>query len=107
LRILLVRPRLIGDVVLTTPAVRALRRRFPEAELLYLVESLAAPVIRANPHVNEVIAIDYRRGWRRLRDDARLGARLRARGIDLAIDFHGGPRSAWLSWATRAAVRVG
>lgn len=105
--ILLVRPRLIGDVILTTPAVRALRRRFPDAEILYLVEALAAPVIAANPHVTEVITVEYRRGWQRLRDDARLGVRLRRRHIDLAIDFHGGPRSGWLTWASGATVRVG
>jgi lipopolysaccharide heptosyltransferase II len=105
--ILLVRPRLIGDVILTTPAIRALRRNFPTATLIYLVESLAAPVVQANPHLSEVIAIDYRRGWRRLKDDLRLGARLAARRIDVAIDFHGGPRSGWLTWATRAPVRVG
>jgi ADP-heptose:LPS heptosyltransferase len=47
------------------------------------------------------------RGWRRLADDLRLARRLRAGRFDLAIDLHGGPRSAWLTWATRAPVRVG
>jgi len=102
-----VRPRLIGDVILTTPAIRALRRRYPDAHILYLVESLAAPVIRSNPHVTETITVDYRRGWRRVRDDVRIAANLARRHIDVAIDFHGGPRSAWLTWATRAPVRLG
>ncbi|HEX5069892.1 MAG TPA: putative lipopolysaccharide heptosyltransferase III [Vicinamibacterales bacterium] len=107
LTILLVRPRLIGDVILTTPAVRALRRRFPDAALLYLVESLAAPVVADNPHLNEVIVMERRRGWRRWLEDLRLARRLRRRAIDVAVDFHGGPRSAWLTWATRARMRVG
>jgi lipopolysaccharide heptosyltransferase II len=105
--ILLVRPRLIGDVILTTPAVRALRRRFPDATLLYLVETTAAPVVASNPHLTEVVAVPYRRGWRRVRDDMRLAAQLVRRRIDVAIDLHGGPRSAWLTWATRAPMRVG
>ena len=107
MRILLVRPRLIGDVVLTTPAVRALRRHFPRAELIYAVEPLAAPVALANPHLDQVIVMPYRRGWRRVLDDVRLAARVRALRIDLAIDFHGGPRSSWLTWASRARRRVG
>ena len=107
LTILLVRPRLIGDVLLTTPAIRALRRRFPDADLIYLVESLAAPVVADNPHLTETIVIRHRRGWRRVAEDFALAARLRARRIDVAIDLHGGPRSAWLTWATRARVRVG
>ena len=101
------RPRLIGDVILTTPAVRALRHRYPDATILYVVESLAAPVIRSNPHVTETIVVEYRRGWRRVVDDVRLAWRLRRRRVDLAIDFHGGPRSSWMTWATRAPVRVG
>ncbi|HYN08223.1 MAG TPA: glycosyltransferase family 9 protein [Vicinamibacterales bacterium] len=107
MRILLVRPRLIGDVILTTPAIRAIRRRFPDAEILYLVESLAAPVVASNPHLTDVLVVEYRRGWDRFRDDVRMARALRARRIDVAIDFHGGPRSAWLTWASRARVRVG
>jgi len=107
LTILLVRPRLIGDVLLTTPAIRALKRRFPGATLIYLVEALAAPVVAGNPHLSEVIVLQHRRGWRRLLEDARLALRLHRRRIDVAIDFHGGPRSAWLTWATRARMRVG
>lgn len=105
--ILLVRPRLIGDVILTTPAIRALKRRFPDASLLYLVESLAAPVVADNPHLSEVLVIERRRGWRRWLEDLRLAQRLRRRRVEIAVDFHGGPRSAWLTWATRARMRVG
>ena len=75
--------------------------------LIYLVESLAAPVVADNPHLTETIVIRHRRGWRRVAEDLALAARLRARHIDVAIDLHGGPRSAWLTWATRARVRVG
>ena len=57
MQILLVRLRLIGDVVFTTPAIRALRRHFPDARLTYLVEEAAAPVVRGNPHLHEVIAV--------------------------------------------------
>ena len=44
MRILLVRLRQIGDVVFTTPAIHALRRRFPDAHLTYIVEPAAAAV---------------------------------------------------------------
>ncbi len=107
MRILLVRLRLIGDVVFTTPVVGALRRRFPDAHLTYLVESAAAPVVKTNPHLNDVRVIGHTRGWRRLRDDWGLARELRRSAFDVAIDLHGGPRSAWLTWASRAPVRVG
>jgi lipopolysaccharide heptosyltransferase II len=105
--ILLVRLRLIGDVVFTTPVIRALERRFPDAKLVYLVEPIAAPVVAANPHLDEVIVAPRTRGWQRLRDDVRLARRLRGERFDVAIDLHGGPRSSWLTWASRAPIRVG
>ena len=105
--ILLIRLRLIGDVVFTTPAIRALRDRYPDARLLYVVESAAAPVVAHNPHLSRVLAVPHTRGWRRLRDDVRLARQLRAEHCDLVIDFHGGPRSAWLAFASGAPRRVG
>jgi lipopolysaccharide heptosyltransferase II len=107
LKILLVRLRLIGDVVFTTPLIRALRGRFPSAHLTYLVEATAAPVVAGNPHLDEVLVLAHSRGWQRIVDDVRMGRRLRRAGFDVAVDLHGGPRSGWLTWASRAPVRVG
>ena len=107
MRILLVRLRLIGDVVLTTPAIRALRETFPAAWLSYLVEPLSAPIVQRNPHLDEVIVAAAPDAPGRLRDDVRLGLELRRRRFDLAIDFHGGPRSSWFTWASRAPRRIG
>jgi predicted lipopolysaccharide heptosyltransferase III len=107
MRILLIRLRLIGDVVFTTPAVAALRRRFPDATITYLVESAAAPVVRHNPHIDELIVAERPRGLARVIYDIALARRLRAAQFDLVIDFHGGPRSAWLALATGAPQRIG
>ena len=107
MRILLVRLRQIGDVVFTTPAIHALRQRFPDAHLSYLVEPAAAPIVAGNPHLNEVIVAPRARGLRGWRDDLALGRRLRAQRYDLAIDFHGGPRASLLTWLSGASVRLG
>jgi heptosyltransferase III len=107
LRILLVRLRLIGDVVFTTPVIRALRRRYPDAHIAYLVEPSAAPVVRGNRHLDEVILAPRRRGAYRLLDDLALARRLRRERFDLVIDLHGGPRAAWLTLASGAPMRIG
>jgi lipopolysaccharide heptosyltransferase II len=107
LTILLIRLRLIGDVVFTTPLIRALRDRYPDARLIYVVESAAAPVVAHNPHLSSVIAVPHRRGWQRIVDDFALARRLRAERCDMVIDLHGGPRSAWLARASGAARRIG
>jgi lipopolysaccharide heptosyltransferase II len=103
MRILLVRLREIGDVVFTTPALRALRQHFPHAHLTYLVEPLAAPIVGSNPRLDEVIVAPRAH----LLSDIALGWRLRATGYDLAIDFHGGPRASLLTWFSGAPLRVG
>jgi lipopolysaccharide heptosyltransferase II len=107
LKILLVRLRQIGDVVFTTPAIRALRDRFPEAQISYVVEPAAAPVVEHNALLTQVIVAPRARGLRGLRHDLSLGRRLRAERYDLAIDFHGGPRASLLTWLSRAPVRIG
>lgn len=107
LKILLIRLRLIGDVVLTTPVISALRRARPDAHLSYLVEPLAAPVVTGNRHLDDVIVAPLRSGTSRLRYDGALAWRLRQARFDVAIDFHGGPRSSWLALASAAPVRVG
>jgi lipopolysaccharide heptosyltransferase II len=106
-RVLLIRLRLIGDVVLSTPVIRALRRTFPDATLTYLVERDAAAVVTGNPHLDEVLVVERSRGAMRVLDDLRLARTLRRRRFDVVIDMHGGPRSSWLALATGAPQRIG
>ncbi|MDQ3487101.1 MAG: lipopolysaccharide heptosyltransferase, partial [Acidobacteriota bacterium] len=107
MNILLIRLRLIGDVVFTTPIPRALKRVFPDAHLTYLVEPAAAPVVARNPSVDDVVIVPRSRGAQRIVDDMKLAWRLRRSRFDLVIDLHGGPRSSWLAFATRAPQRIG
>jgi lipopolysaccharide heptosyltransferase II len=94
-------------VVFTTPLLSALKRTFPDARLTYLVEREAAPVVSGNPHIDELIVVDKTRGWSRVTGDLRLAWRLRRERYDLVLDLHGGPRSAWLTFATGAPTRIG
>ena len=84
-----------------------MRRALPGARLSYVVERPFAPLLAPNPHLDEVVAAARSRGWHRVRDDLALGWRVRRAGFDVAIDFHGGPRSGWLTWASGAPVRIG
>lgn len=107
MNILLIRLRLIGDVVFTTPIPRALKRAFPGARVSYLVEQAAAPVVANNPHIDELIVVRRRRGLGRVADDLKLAARVRRARYDVVVDLHGGPRSSWLTWISGARQRIG
>lgn len=107
MRILAVRLRQIGDVVFTTPTLGALRSRFPDARITYLVEPAAAPVLRGNPIIDELIVAPRERGLAGLLGEWQLIRRLRAARFDLVLDFHGGPRASLLSWLSGAPQRIG
>ena len=90
MKILLLRLRLIGDVMFTTPVIRALRRAYPNAHLAYVVEPAAAPIVINNPHLDEVIIARRSRGVPRIVDDLSLARRKRKR--QPAVARPGSPR---------------
>ncbi|MBA2302735.1 MAG: glycosyltransferase family 9 protein [Acidobacteria bacterium] len=107
MKILLIRLRLIGDVVFTTPIPRALKRAYPGVKVSYLVEEAAAPVLATNRFIDDLIVVRRSRGLRRMLDDVLLAAQLRRARYDIVLDLHGGPRSSWLAWASGARQRIG
>ena len=94
-------------MVFTTPVVRALKRRFPDTRITYLVETAAEPVVRLNPHIDTLRIVERPRGLARLRYDWALARELRQQRFDIAIDLHGGPRAAFLTRASGAPLRIG
>lgn len=111
-RILVIKLRATGDVVLATPVVENLKRRFPRARLSFLTEEASADVLRWNLFLDELIVLPIR-SWGRTgfpgswREQARFYRNLRRKRFDLVIDLFGNPRSAVLTWLTGAPNRVG
>src|SRR5438046_8656422 len=93
--VLLVRFSSIGDILLTTPLVRALARRHPEAKLVFLPKRAMAPLVADNPHPGEVVALEPDEPLRH------LARRLRALAPTHGLDLHGSLRSAGLRLLVR------
>jgi heptosyltransferase I len=112
-RILLIRLSAIGDVIVTTPVLRALREALPEARLAWLVEEKSAGVLQGHPMLDELIVwprTSWSRqsgGFARVARHAAFFADLRRRQFDVAIDFQGLLRSAWAAVASGARHRIG
>jgi ADP-heptose:LPS heptosyltransferase len=106
-RILLIQLRRIGDVLMTTPAVAALREAYPHARIDFLTEAPAQQVFRHNPHLDEVIVLPRGKGLRGMGPQLALLARLRRARYDVVVDFFSNPRTALLSRWTGAARRIG
>jgi heptosyltransferase-2 len=84
-RILVVRTDRIGDVVLATPLIRALRERFPTAFLAAMVRPYAAEILVGNPHLDEVVLDDPAGADRGTAGFWRQVARLRRYRFDTAL----------------------
>src|SRR5712692_3296567 len=102
-RVLVVRLRSIGDTVLTTPSLFALRRFLPDVQIDILLEDWVAPVLAGSDLVNRVIPIPPESNTAR----ARVARDLRAAGYDVFYNLHGATTATLLTRATGAKHRVG
>jgi len=101
-RVLVVKLRSIGDTVLATPSLIALRRFFPHARIDILLEDWVAPLLIGFDAVDNVISVRKGAG-NRLRTAFEL-ARTR---YDVAFNLHGGTTATFFTAASRAQHRVG
>lgn len=102
-RVLVVRLRSIGDTVLTTPSLFALRRFLPQAQIDILLEDWVAPVLDGSELVDSVITIPRESKAAR----ARSARELRAMRYDVVYNLHGGTTATLFTRATGAKHRVG
>ncbi len=106
-KFLVVQTSFLGDVVLTTPVLSQIRRRYPHAWLAVLCTPRARSLLEGNPDVDEIIADDKRgrdRGWRALE---RKAGELRSRRFTTALALHKSFRTALLLFLARIPYRIG
>ena len=101
-RVLVIRLRSIGDTVLATPSVIALRRSLPNVQLDILLESWVAPLLDGFDEVDNVLTAGPQ-----TRDKLRTASELYRRGYDVAFNLHGGTTATMLTAASRARHRIG
>ena len=113
-KILVVRNDNIGDLILTTPALEALRRSFPDSYLVVLVADYTKEVVVGNPYIDKVYSYEkakhsksgkltaWLRQWKVLKE-------IRAERFDVALGIRGRFASSqgWLVYMSKAPIRVG
>jgi ADP-heptose:LPS heptosyltransferase len=93
----------MGDIVLTTPLLNALRQAYPGAHIIYLAEKPYISLLEHHPDVSETLSLDRNSTLNQVRTMIRLlGQR-----FDIAIDLFGNPRSAVLTFLSGARRRIG
>lgn len=109
-KILVIKLRHIGDVLLTVPVYRALKEHFPSASISVLVNSGTEAVLEGNPLINEIIVFD--RGIKKMRPaehfirEVFFFNMIRRKGFDMAVDLTSGDRAALLSFFSGARYRL-
>jgi len=106
-KILAIQFKYFGDAVLLTPALRALRKHFPGAELHLLVPEEVAPIFQHLPWINHVRPMPRRRGSASLRQTWPIICALRREHFDRSVDFAGNDRGAIASYLIGAKKRLG
>ena len=103
-RVCVVKPSALGDVVQAMALLPALRKRFPGAEISWVIASGLRGLVEPHPLVDRAIPFDRRGGWREWRQ---LLTELRAARFDVVFDLQGLARTGLMTAATGAPVRIG
>jgi len=106
-RILIVRTDRIGDVLLSTPVIRALRDAYPNAYIAMMVSPYAKDIIDGNPYLDEVIIYDKdgkHKSWQRT---LKFASRLKKKRFDLALVLHPTNRAHLVVFFAAIPRRVG
>ncbi|HVM32078.1 MAG TPA: glycosyltransferase family 9 protein [bacterium] len=105
-KVLILRPRFLGDMVLATGLIGAINREWPGTEVSFLAEAPFAEALANHPGLREVLAFDAARKnhplylWEFYRE-------LRRRRFDVVLDLFGNPRTAQMAFFSGAPVRIG
>ncbi len=106
-RILIIRLDRLGDVILSTPVLQALRQQFPHAHIVMMVRPACEDVVHGNPYLNDVIVYDkdgkHRNAWKTIR----FARKLRQHDFDTALVLHPSNRSHWIPYLAGIPIRIG
>ena len=103
-KILFVRTDRIGDVLVSTPALQALRKAYPDAWISAMVAPAAYPALELNPNVDEVLVYDKRARWGR---QFQFWRQLRSRRFEIAVIAHCTNPVNWLVYLSGIPERIG
>ncbi len=106
-KILIVQTAFIGDIVLTTPLIKAVKEIYPEAKLSFLTTAKGKELVEEFKELAEVIAYDKKGRDKGVIGLIKLIKNLRAHGFDLSLAPHQSHRTALLLFLARIPLRVG
>jgi heptosyltransferase-2 len=105
MKILVIQKKRIGDVLTSTIILEALKERFPNAELHYLVYENSYAVVKNNKFIDKIVVLDEKSRKEKLAFLAFL-FQIRKEKYDIVIDAYGKPNSVILAWFSGAKKTI-
>jgi heptosyltransferase II len=97
----------VGDAIIALPALRAVRKRFPDAEIAIVARPYVADIYREQAICNQLIAYDPKGLHSGISGRERLASELRAQKFDAALLLQNAFDAAWLAWRANIPERIG
>lgn len=107
MRILIIRTDRIGDVALSTPAIKALREAYPNSYIAFMVRPYAREVVEGNPYLDEVILYDKDGIHKGFFSTLLFALRMRKKKFDTAVILHPTNRAHIIAFAAGIPARIG
>jgi heptosyltransferase-2 len=107
MKILLVQTSFLGDTILSTPVIAAIKNLYPQADLWMMTTPLAADLVRRDPLLAGVIPLNKRAGDAGLSGLLRMSRKLKSMGFDRVYSLHRSYRTSLLLWMARIPLRIG
>ncbi len=104
-KILIVKLRHHGDVLLSSPIYTLLKKHLPQAEITAYIYGDTLPMLEGHPAIDHYIL--QKRGSKKLSEEITRLRQIRKKGFDLAINLTEGDRGALALWASKASLRIG
>ncbi|MDH7605166.1 MAG: glycosyltransferase family 9 protein [Melioribacter sp.] len=110
MKILVINIKYLGDLIISTPALRALRNSYLNAEIIVMVRNGFEDVLKYNPYINGIITfnpqIKGKKSIKKLIEGIKFFFKIRKEKFDVVIALHPGDRIAFLSWLSQAKIRI-
>ncbi len=110
MKILLINIKYLGDLIVSTPGIRALRKHEPNAQIVFLLRKGYEEVLANNPNVDKIISFDAgmkgNSGFDKIIEGIKFIKKIRNEKFNVVISMHPGDRTAFWAWFSGAKIRI-
>lgn len=108
-KILVIKHRHLGDLLLTTPVFAILKKKLPQATIDAYIYKDTYPILEGNPHIRKYFFANRETcsKWQKLKEDITVYRHIRSEGYDLVINLTEGDRGALAAFFSKAPIKVG